>query len=238
MSAAQPVQKVVTTPVHELGTRAALSDGRVFYYASNSGSAIAAGQVVSAPAIGANFTNIAVSANAAIGATSVSVTLGGSSTVAANAYAGGYLVVNDATGEGYTYKIKGHAAVSSSTAMTVDLWDPIVVALVASTSEVTLMKSPWADVVASPSTAVLPVGVAPVAVGAGSTTVQYFWAQTWGVSAVLDTDTSAIGTEAALSATAGAVAGIGGAGTTQTIGVFLVAGIATENRPKFLQIAP
>jgi len=115
----QTIREAVTTPRHDVGTRAQTSDGRVFYYSRTSDSnVLAAGQLVMSEVIIANHANIAVSSAAAVGATSVAVTLGGSESLVKDAYQGGYLVVNDVDGEGRTYRIAGNAATSSTTAAT------------------------------------------------------------------------------------------------------------------------
>ena len=233
----QTIREAVTTPRHDVGTRAQTSDGRVFYYSRTSDSnVLAAGQLVMSEVIIANHANIAVSSAAAVGATSVAVTLGGSESLVKDAYQGGYLVVNDVDGEGRTYRIAGNAATSSTTAATLDLSDEIETALTTN-SQVTILKNPWMDVVEAAAGHVHFVcGVPQFAVPAGDTDAQYFWAQTWGVSALEDDAATAIGAVLQSGTTAGQVEV--GDGAAQPIGVQLFTGVATEYYPKFLTIAP
>lgn len=228
------------TAQHDIGTRASFPDGRVYYYASNTSTALTCGNLLQTTTTAAAFLNIAVASNVGVGSFSVPVTLGSSQTIAASAYAGGYLVINAGAGIGNIYRIREHAAVSASTSMTLVLADPIQTALTSAASKATVMFSPWANVVASSATTNLTVGVAPVAVSAGSATVtQYFWAQTWGLAAVTgDASSLAVGSLGIVSATAGSAALDLAASVTQIVGIPMVAGASTEARPFYLTIAP
>ena len=232
----QTIRQAVTDQRFPLGTRGVMSDGRAFRYASNEGIALVAGQFCQSEAIGANFINVAVATAAAVEATSVDVTLGGSETVVANAYEGGYLVINDAAGEGISYRIIGNTAVAAGTALTLTLDEGVHVALTTS-SQACVLKSQWAAVVIAAAGHVHHVaGVPQFAVPAGSTDIQYFWLQTWGLSAGEDDATTAVGAALQSGTTTGqAEVNVGAA---QLIGTQLVTGVATEFRPKILSIAP
>ncbi len=238
----QSIFEVATTvvgesdAVHPVGTRGALPDGRVFYYARNSGAgAITVGQALSAEVQTAQFTELAVG-TPAIGDTTVSPTLG-STAVTLNEYAEGYLCVIDDTGEGYTYKIQSHAAASGTTAVALTIHDPIQVAFGAGAT-VQVVKNPWADVIQAPGGQVaLPVGIAQCAVPAGNTVPQYFWCQTWGVSCALQDEICAVGKANTLGPTAGAVE-IADAAGEPLIGINLWTSADGEHAPVFLTIAP
>ena len=238
----QTIREAVTSPRHDVGTRGQTSDGRVFYYArskntnADAANTLSAGQLAMSEVILAAHTNLAVPDAVAVGATSVAVTLGGSESLVKDDYQGGYLVINDVAGEGRTYRISGNAATSSSTAATFDLSDEIETALTTS-SQATVLKNPWADVVlAAAGHAHFACGVPQFEVPAGNTNAQYFWAQTWGISAVEDDAATAIGAVLQSGTTAGQVEV--GDGAAQPIGVQLFTGVATEYYPKFLTIAP
>ena len=96
---------------HKLGTRGVTSDGRVFYYAENSGTAIDHGGylVDGIAAVGAHDMDLAATATSA-GATSF--TSGTSLTVTKDQYKDGYVYFNDGPGQGETYKVKSNTAVS------------------------------------------------------------------------------------------------------------------------------
>lgn len=196
---------------HRIGTIRMLDDGRVFAYARDGGSALSAGKVNQQYAPTANHLNCAVAVAAAIGDLSVAVTLGATA-AAKDLYKDGFLHVNDATGEGHLYKIRGHAAIDSAGTGVFYLYDKIRVALDI-TSEVTLTKHPQDSVLTLPTTATgVPVGVAPIAVTAS----YYFWNQVKGVCPVLIDGTVVIGQHVRLSdGVAGAVEPLDRDGSTE-----------------------
>ncbi len=232
----QSIRTVTTEPRHQMGAYGILPDGRCFRYASNTGSGqLSPGQLCQSENVSSNFTNVSVSADADIGTRSVSVTLGGSSSVDLNEYAGGYLFVNDSTGEGHTYAIESNAAISSATAFNVVLGEDIAVALVASASQVTIAKSRWAGVTEAGSGHVhFAAGWPQAQIPAGNVTPQYFWMLTKGETAGADDASTAVGAVLQSGTTAGE-AEIGD-GLAQPIGVQLVTGVAGEHRPKFATI--
>lgn len=234
----QAFQKVSTAQLHEVGTRGYLPDGRVFYYSSNVSTALAPGKTVVAGTYPTYGVNIAVASDTAISSRLLPVTLGSSQTLAANLFAGGYVTVNAGTGLGYIYKIRSHAAVAASTAMTLDLWDPITVAVTAASSKVTFSKNPWAEVAIGGATGQI-VGVTPTDVPLGSTTTQYFWSQTWGLCPLLSdaTVTTAVG-QMVIPAASGAGTLDLAASVVSQIGTAPTVSVSAEYRPVFLTICP
>ena len=220
-----------TTQQHPLGTLGETPDGRRFRYCEAGGTALVAGTLQQQVAIVANHQNIAVAAAAAIGAETVTVTLG-ATLASVNQYAEGFMVVNDQAGEGFTYKIKGHPAAASAGSLTLTLDDSIRVALTTS-SEVCLIANPYKDIVQHPTT---PTGVA-VGVPLFAMAIDNFgWIQTHGVvSCLSDAAPGSVG--AALSpsnATAGALeSGVIGQGV---VGQALQTAVDTEYRAVFLTI--
>jgi DNA-binding beta-propeller fold protein YncE len=215
------------TALCRIGTVRYLDDGRAFAYARDGGSALAAGKVNQAYAPTANHLNCAVAAAAAIGDTRVYVTLGATA-AAANLYKDGFLHVNDATGEGHLYKVRGHKAIGSAGTGYIELYDKIRVALTTS-SEVTLTKHPQDCVLTLPTTATsVPVGIAPIAVTAS----YYFWNQVKGPAVVLIDGTVVIGQHVRLSdGVAGAVEPLDRDATAEDeacIGTVLRVNAATE----------
>lgn len=220
-----------STQKQVLGTVRRLSDGRAFIYVKAGAVALAAGKLVQAPAPIANHTNRAVTADVAIGSREVTFTLGATA-VTADQYKDGYLLINDATGEGYAYKIKNHPAANASASLKVTLYDKIRVALVAATSEVSLVNLYREAIVhPSPPTAKL-LGVPPIAVTAN----YYFWSQIKGPAPVLISGTIGTGKKVVASATVdGAVdlmaltEGAPNTGSDQyPVGVMLQNGVSTE----------
>lgn len=218
---------------HNLGERVALADQRLFSY-GKAASTSTRGKLQTAPAPITNHHNMAT-AVAALGATSVTVTPGGTGGNA-NIYAEGYLAVNDVDGEGSTYKVKGHAAITSSVAFVVDLFDPIRIALTAN-SETSLVHNGYNGVIEGTSATVRPAGVPFVTAAADD----YIWLQTRGVASVLNGAAVTLGAPQINSgATAGAVVdqtdNLGASAEVQVGVASIMAGVSTEYRPIFLSI--
>ena len=178
-------EKVQTSDQKQkLGTKAVLPDGRVFYYAENSGAAITtAGQIVDGiAAVGAHDGDLAT---AALAAGSLTVTTTTSLTTTKDQYKDGYLFVNDVAGQGEVYRVKSNTAVASAAGceITIDESDGTRTALTSS-SQFGLMYSPYKGVKIIDGDGTMttgPIGVTPIPVTAS----YYFWAQTSGPAAVL-----------------------------------------------------
>lgn len=229
----QGLYQTSTTKMEELGTLQILSDGRKFRYVKAGSGGIAAGKLGLAPAATANHINKAVGAVVAVGETSLSLTVGATA-VTADQYAGGFLQVNDATGEGHQYKVISNTACDASGTTQIQLEDPIAVAL-AATSEVSLIPSKFNGVVHSATEEALPVGVPVVAIAEDA----YGWVQTSGVACCLITGTPAVGTMVTAGSTAGSLAAMN---STLDIDVPIVgimgftAGVTTEYKPVDLRL--
>lgn len=189
-----------TTQLHQLNTRGYTSDGRRFRYAQVGATDTVAGSLYQGAAPVANHLANTPPA-VAVGATSFSYTPGATAG-AANLYAEGYLQVDTTPGEGYTYQVAGHAAISASTAFTLYLVDKIQVALTTS-SRVGLKHNLCKNVIVCPTTKTAHVvGVAPAVIG----DTEYGWIQTWGPCSTLINGTPAVTAPVINSATtAGAV---------------------------------
>lgn len=210
---------------HNLGERATTGDGRYFRYAKAGGVTLVPGTLQQAPVEVTNHQGLTPAA-AAIGATSVTVTLGATAATA-NQYSGGWLMVTITPGQGYQYKILSHPAADASASLILTLSDPIVVALTTS-SRVDLVLNPYSGVIINPTTATsAPVGVAVTAI----TNAQYGWIQVAGVACILSDGGSTVGTNVSASnATAGAVEA---AVTAQAAIGVAVTGVATTDYGAF-----
>lgn len=141
------------SPTTLCGAKFQTADGRELVLVQNGAGALVAGNLVQAPAsIGANHTGLTC-ATAAIGATQITVTLGGTA-VTANQYAGGFAVVSAGTGIGQTLRINSHPAqaVTSGTVV-LTLEDPLSVATAVADSKVSLTLNPFVNVIISPAAA-------------------------------------------------------------------------------------
>lgn len=221
-----------------LETRAEDRQGRVYRYARAGIVDLVAGNVLQgAPTIPNHLAN--TPPIVALGATSFLYTPGATA-AAANYYAGGVLVVDTTPGNGYTYGIDSHGAITASTAFTLNLKsdDPIQVALTAS-SRVGLIPNAYNGVVQMPVTTATGrlVGVAGYVIPA----TQYGWIQTWGPASVLIAGTPALGASVMAP---GAVAGAAEILTTtnlvvaQAVGTMSQVGVAGKTNVVFLTIRP
>lgn len=186
--------------LHRLGEYMVAGDGRAFRYCKAGGTALVPGKLYQAAAEITNHQNLTPSA-AAIGDTSVTVTLGATAATA-NYYSGGYLNVTVTPGQGYQYKIKSHPAANGSATLVLTLEDPIKVALTTS-SRIDLVPNPYSAVIVNPTTASSgAVGVAIHAVAAS----EFGWLQTKGAALVLADGAVTVGVNVSASnAVAGAV---------------------------------
>jgi len=176
--------------VPTVGTRKAYEDGRVFRYARAGGTITVGALVVAVP----NEANIAATYFGADSSTAPIAGEGGRvgdtkvrftddvTGITADEYAGGYLAITDATGEGYQYRIRSNEATGSDgTGALITLWDPIKVAL-DNTSVGTLTNNDYDGVVVHTAanyggTATQTcVGRAMVSASSG----EFLYVQTWG----------------------------------------------------------
>lgn len=186
---AQDLYAESSTQQHPLGTLATDKFGNRYRYVQNGGVALVTGNLLQEPAEDTNFRSMAVNTAAAIGATSIAVTLGGTA-VTANMFDEGVLVIESATGIGQKFNITSHDVQTSTTgSCTFNLDRPLKIAL-DTTSQVSVRKNSCDGVIAFPTT---PTG-APVGVALYAMTIAYFgWVQSGGDCAVLfdNTDNSA-----------------------------------------------
>lgn len=198
------------------------TDGRRFRLGFNNtaSTALAACKLAQGPVVIAGQQGGTVSAQA-IGDTQITVTIT-SATVAANYYAGGYISIITGTGSVAQYQIKGHGAITSSTLLTLNLVDPIVIAT-AATATCNLWANPYSGAIICPTTITgTLLGVNPVAIPA-----QYYgWFQTGGIATALNQGGTTQGLGLAISASvAGALATV--AATTSEVAVATQTGTDT-----------
>ncbi len=182
-----------STQKYKLGTRRRISDGREFIYGHAGASNLAVGKLMQASLPDtANTANLAVTnvANAVANAVRQITVTNGDHALAntANAYAEGYVAIQDGTGLGYLYKIKNHPAIAANANGVFTLYDKLRANL--TNAHVTLIKHPCEGILihASPPTAGL------VGVTLDNVTANYFaWFQTKGPASVLVQGTLVIG---------------------------------------------
>ena len=174
-------EKVTTSDSRKpLGTKMVIRD-RVFRYVEAAAVEIGEGLLVSQQAaVTTQDDDLAVASTAAAGATSVSITLGGSNNLEKNEYQDGYIFNNTAAGTAaLMYRIESHAYSAHSSAVTINLDEPdgLVNAWTAATDVVGLIGSPWKDIVVAPTTTIgMTVGLTCNTIPAS----YYGWGQTAG----------------------------------------------------------
>lgn len=186
---------------HPLGTIAISKDGRVFRYASVGATDTVAGSIYQSAAPIANHLANTPPA-VAVGATSFVYTPGATAG-AANLYAEGTLMVDTTPGNGYTYRISGHPAITASVAfnLALDPDDAIVVALTAS-SRVGLHHNPYKTVIVAATTVTaMAVGGAPAILTGNAVAENFGWLQSRGPFAGLINGTPGVGIGLVTSAT-------------------------------------
>lgn len=95
---------------------------------------------------------------------------------AADVYAGGYLQITDAAGEGYNYRIKSNDVGTAAGLMKIVLHDDLQVALDSETS-CGVIGNMYRNLRTATTTDIMVAGVTPLA----ATAEYYSWLQTWGV---------------------------------------------------------
>lgn len=211
-------QAAVRGLLPQIGQKVRFDDGREFVFCSTFEVEVAAEMVATA-----TFSNAELAVEvAAIGAYEVVLTsaaiamFGGSAGVLTkDRLAGGYIHMVDDTGEGYQYRIKGNTVGSATADVTITLYDPLKVAIDATTDAI--VTGPKYRGVVECSADLPPVGVCMVpTTGASSSVEAFFWVQCGGVATCLGAGT--IGVPCATAASgAVAVSAEAGSGDYDTI---------------------
>ncbi len=214
----QTPKEISATAKYPLGTKLEARDGRLWRYCKAGGTQLSAGLMGQSPAIDAKLENeVQTATTTNIGDTTISVLVTTGSGLTPANLAGGYLVVEDGTGEGHYYKINTASWSTEDTVLSVVLDEPIQVATEA-TSELSLYPNPWSGIIVAPTT------ITGYCVGVTNRVVTadyYYWAQRKGpCGMVVDAgDTVVIGALGGLPGTNGTAGAIGvPAITTQIYG--------------------
>lgn len=185
-----------------MGTRMELPDGRVFAHAKMGGTTGVAGNLYTTMAeadAGLKYERATIAA--AVDATSITLTLAGTATVA-DTYADGFIFVNDSAaggdGQGEVYKIKSSASAAAGSACIFTLadGDTVKTAIKAGSSVAGVARNEFSGVIiyaAGTITGGL-AGIAPIA----ATADYYFWVQRKGVCNAYTSDTIGAACDAAI----------------------------------------
>jgi len=169
-------------PQHKLGEKYVDKWGRTFRYVQAGAVDLVTGNLIQEAAEDTNYRSMVVQAASAAGSTTIAVTLGGTA-VTANQFESGDLLVESSTGIGQVFKIVSHSVQTSTTGTcTFQVDRPVETALTTS-SQVSVRKSSYDDVIQSPVTTqtgrVLGVAIFIIV------TTEYGWIQSGGDCGIL-----------------------------------------------------
>ena len=192
-----------STGVYSLGQKMVFEDGREFVYAHcSSTAALSIGELTVQKAVSSTGHVVSLTGSAAIGATTIAVTLSATGAVTKDQFKDGW-IGNFASGTaGWLYKIKSHAsgAVSSTVNFILYPYDPVIRTLAAATSKVMIRENEFKGTLvraAATSQPGINVGVPANTVAAD----YYYWAQRVGPAMVLVAGTVGLVGEPATAAT-------------------------------------
>jgi hypothetical protein len=199
---------------HRLGARYQDGHGRVWRYAKNGSTELAAALMTCAEAPDSGiFETVQTGYTTAIGDDRIRVLCTTGNGITDGDLLDGWLIVNKVTGLGYAHPIAGNSWISGDTVMDVQLYDSIRVATTA-TTEITMRKNLWNGIIVNATTPTgLPTGVPNMVIAAS----YYGWVQTKGPCAMtVDTDeTLTIGCMCGGPATAAVAGAVGVCAVTE-----------------------
>jgi len=195
-----------------------------YRYGKLGGTAVTAGKCVTHAASIAHHFDLTPTAGVAAGETAISVETAGTD-ITLNQYAGGYMYINDAAGEGQMLRINSNPAHdhSADASIVITTYDDLATAITTS-SRVTLIADPLsALIVQAATTTGATMGVTVV----DMTASQYGWFAVSGPQAVLTSGTLVVGNHAVPLGAAGAVGPAAG-DVIQVIGTVMIVNVTTD----------
>jgi hypothetical protein len=206
-----------------LGSRL-LYGNTVYSYGRLAAAAVTAGKCVTHAASIADHFDLTPTAGVAAGETAISVETAGTD-ITLNQYAGGYLYINDAAGEGQMLRIQSNPAHdhSADPSIVITCYDDLATAITTS-SRVTLIPDPRSgQIVQAATTTGATLGVTVVDMAASA----YGWFAVSGPQAVLTSGTLVVGNHAVPLGAAGAVGPAAG-DVIQVIGTVMIVNVTTD----------
>jgi len=206
-----------------LGSRL-LYGNTVYSYGRLAATAVTAGKCVTHAASIAHHFDLTPTAGVAAGETAISVETAGTD-ITLNQYAGGYLYINDAAGEGQMLRIQSNPAHdhSADPSIVITCYDDLATAITTS-SRVTLIPDPRSgQIVQAATTTGATLGVTVVDMAASA----YGWFAVSGPQAVLTSGTLVVGNHAVPLVAAGAVGPAAG-DVIQVIGTVMIVNVTTD----------
>lgn len=213
-----------------LGQKMECPNGKLFRYAEMGGIVGVAAKLYSSEAPNAAWDTMTMLTGLTPGVTTTVSYTNGASAVAEDELMFGYVCVEETDDLGESHRIAGNIVTVSSGVGKLWLFPgDTFQATVAAANVITVVKSPYKDIVINTATATMlamPVGVPPVIIAAD----EYGWVQTHGVCSILTDGVVTIGYEARVSET------IGGAVAAQVFTEADVADLGSVAR--VIEVAP
>ena len=206
-----------------LGSRL-LYGNTVYRYGKMGAGALTAGKCVTHAATIAHHFDLTPTAGVAAGETAISVETAGTD-ITLNQYAGGYLYVNDAAGEGQMLRIRSNPAHdhSDDASIIITTYDDLATAITTS-SRVTLIADPLSALIGQAATTTgATMGVTVVDMAA----THYGWFAVSGPATVLTSGTLVVGNHAVPLGAIGAVGPAAG-DVIQVIGTVMIVNVTTD----------
>ena len=206
-----------------LGSRL-LYGNTVYRYGKMGAGALTAGKCVTHAASIAHHFDLTPTAGVAAGETAISVETAGTD-ITLNQYAGGYLYVNDAAGEGQMLRIRSNPAHdhSEDASIIITTYDDLATAITTS-SRVTLIADPLSALIGQAATTTgATMGVTVVDMAA----THYGWFAVSGPATVLTSGTLVVGNHAVPLGAIGAVGPAAG-DVIQVIGTVMIVNVTTD----------
>ena len=221
---------------HNLGAVGVDAWGDLYRYTkiNSAGTDLIAGNLIVGRAKESNHQNVALSAAAAAGDKLVIPTVGATA-VDANEYDEGYLIFNDVSPEGETYRVSSHEANAGSLATDVRLYRGLVT-LATTSSEVSLVRNVWNNPAISQLIAERAAGV--TLTDWDVSVANFGWLKTRGVaSTYVDATGATVGYKVTISnETDGAVGLLPDLDSEFEVGQAMATHTATEFNPTYLTI--
>ena len=196
----------------------------VYRYGQMGAGAVTAGKCVTHAASIAHHFDLTPTAGVAAGETAISVETAGTD-ITLNQYAGGYLYVNDAAGEGQMLRIRSNPAHdhSADPSIVITTYDDLATAITTS-SRVTLIADPLSALIGQAATTTgATMGVTVVDMAA----THYGWFAVSGPATVLTSGTLVVGNHAVPLGAVGAVGPAAG-DVIQVIGTVMIVNVTTD----------
>jgi hypothetical protein len=206
-----------------LGSRL-LYGNTVYRYGRLGSGAVTAGKCVTHAASIAHHFDLTPTAGVAAGETAISVETAGTD-ITLNQYAGGYLYINDAAGEGQMLRIESNPAHdhSADPSIIITCYDDLATAITTS-SRVTLIADPNSALIGQAATT---TGATMGVTVMNMTAAYYGWFAVSGPATVLTSGTLVVGNHAVPLGAVGAVGPAAG-DVIQVIGVVMIVNVTTD----------